>query len=210
MKTVLFRHTVLFLSTLTLTFAWSSRFGQRLAMRTVLAESESRRHFLAGLIVGAGSISTLFREPNEAQATLTEENKIFTAGKPLTVGFAKDRFKLAEKDIQYLLDHYDEICDGGGDNVRRYLGTVGTNSGLFGIQKVLKTLQDEADDFVSFTEDMNEFNSYLAGAEGAAYSAIFVVTSSSSTPPQKYFDDAKRNVKKMKYHMENMARELKL
>ena len=50
--------------------------------------------------------------------------------------------------FDYLLHNYDSICDGGGDNVRRYLGTVGTSSGLFGIQKAMKALSERADDIV--------------------------------------------------------------
>jgi hypothetical protein len=174
--------------------------------RTNSVEQSTRRNVLGSLL---WTTTAWVVQQQPAQAVLAEENKIFT-GKPITVDFAKERFKLAQKDLQYLLDHYDEIAQGGGDNVRRYLGYVGTTSGLFGIQKVLKVLQEEADDFVSFTDDMNEFNSYLAGAEGAAYSAIFSVTSTSTIKPEKYFNDAKINVKKMKYYMDSMATELKL
>lgn len=176
------------------------------------SSSNNRRQFLSGIltsgaaVVATGTVATV---PGTAQAAMTEDNRIFT-GQPISVEFAKERFKLAKKDIQYLLDHYDEICEGGGDNVRRYLGYVGTTSGLFGIQKVMKVLQDEADDYVAFTEDMEEFNSYLAGAEGAAYSAIFVVSSTSGDPPEKYYKIAKKNINKMKFHMENMAKELNL
>ena len=48
------------------------------------------------------------------------------------------------------LKSYDEVCEGegGGDNVRRYLGTVGTISGLFGISKALKKLAEKANDIV--------------------------------------------------------------
>ena len=48
------------------------------------------------------------------------------------------------------------MCRGGGDNIRRYLGTVGTTSPLYGIKTVFKYLQEDAGDIVEFTENMNE------------------------------------------------------
>ena len=78
------------------------------------------------------------------------------------------------------------------------------NSGLFGIQKVMKLLQEEADDIVEYTETMNEINAAINGADGSAYMAIFVSSSSSSTPPQKYFDDAKIEVKRAVLSMKDL------
>ena len=68
--------------------------------------------------------------------------------KDLTLSEAEQRFRDGRKTVDYLLQNYDSICDGGGDNVRRYLGTVGTSSGLFGIQKAMKALSERADDIV--------------------------------------------------------------
>ena len=117
--------------------------------------------------------------------------------------------------MAYLLQNYDEICEGGGDNVRRYLGTVGTTSGLFGIQKAMKALAERAEDIVECelrdivmqcshlfwachilctilqntidTELSREIEQTIEQADGSAYMAIFVTTSTSYTPPAKYF-----------------------
>ena len=85
----------------------------------------------------------LASSPNAAPAVTMENTQtVFSVGKDLTVDQARARFKEGQTSLKYLLEHYDEICDkGGGDNVRRYLGTVGTTSGLYGIAKVMKILQ---------------------------------------------------------------------
>jgi len=114
----------------------------------------------------------------------------------ITPELAKSRIKEAKKSLEYLLEHFDEISGVGGDNVRRYLGTVGTTSGMYGITKVMKVLQNEASDIVEYTETMNEVNACINGADGSAYMAIFVKSSTSQTPPQKYFDDAKIETKR--------------
>jgi len=152
--------------------------------------------------------STFNLQPSNA--AMENAQKVFKPGQALGVDAAKARFEEGRASLKYLIDNYDEIQKGGGDNVRRYIGTVGTSSGLYGIMKVLKELQPEADDIVEYTENMSDFNYYLTAAESAAYSAIFVVTSSSSTPPQKYFDDARRAAKRMLEYMDNMAKELNM
>lgn len=126
--------------------------------------------------------------------------------KTLTPTEAKARLSEAQTSLTYLLDHYDEIAEGGGDNVRRYIGTVGTSSGMYGIGKVMKVLRDEATDVVEFTETMNEINACINGADGSAYMAIFVTSSTSQTPPQKYFDDAKIEVKRLKKALDDLAK----
>lgn len=70
--------------------------------------------------------------------------------KDRTMEEAEEHFRAgrASFGVAYLLKSYDDVCEGGGDNVRRYLGTVGTISGLFGISKALKKLAEKADDIV--------------------------------------------------------------
>lgn len=75
------------------------------------------------------------------------KNKLYTL-KALSPEEAEERFREGRKSVEYLLNNYDEICEVGGDNVRRYLGTVGTSSGLFGISKAMKALGERADDIV--------------------------------------------------------------
>ena len=124
----------------------------------------------------------------------------------LTPEQAQERFLQGYQSLTYLLEHYDEICQGGGDNVRRYLGTVGTTSGLVGMDKTLKALESRApDDLLEFTETSQELIRCIQQADGSSYMAIFVTTSSSSTPPQKYFDDAKIEIKRGIQAMRDIA-----
>ena len=109
-----------------------------------IMQSSTRRSFLgttATILVGANNI------PANAvvmDSSLSKGGKV----KNLTPEEAEERFRAGRKTVDYLLKNYDEICDGGGDNVRRYLGTVGIASGLFGISKAMKTLSERADDIV--------------------------------------------------------------
>ena len=149
--------------------------------------------------------------PALLSSTPTAHAAMENAGNPfekvgkLSIEEAEDRLRLARKSAQYLLDNYGEICEGGGDNVRRYLGTVGTTSGLFGIQKVLKSLADKADDFVEYTEASAEVEKCIQQADGSAYMAIFVTTSTSYTPPAKYFGDAKVEIKRLIIALDQLA-----
>lgn len=146
-----------------------------------------------------------------AQAAMENRQTVFEVGKDLTVEQARNRFQEGQKSLAYLLDHWDDVVEnGGGDNVRRYIGSVGTTSGLYGIQKVMKVLQDDADDIVEYTETMNEINSCINGVDGSAYMAIFVVSSTSQTPPEKYFNDAKVEAKRAQKAMNDLATQLKL
>jgi hypothetical protein len=147
---------------------------------------------------------TLLNAP-PADAVMEKATNVFQAGKRLTFPEAEARFREGRRSLHYLLDHYDEICEGGGDNVRRYLGTVGTSSGLFGIGKVMRVLQERADDVVEYTETMNEVEKCIQQADGSSYMAIFVTTSSSSTPPSKYFADAKIEIERCVKAMDELA-----
>jgi len=176
-----------------------------------LCQDQGRRNFvrtsfwLSSAFGSSMTTSLLQQQPMVANAAMENAANPFEKTKTLTVEEAKDRFKEGRKSIQYLLDHYDEICDGGGDNVRRYLGTVGTKSGLFGISKVMKAMSEEADDVVEYTETMNEVDKCIQQADGSAYMAIFVTTSTSYTPPAKYFGDAKIEVKRCIKAMDELA-----
>lgn len=147
----------------------------------------------------AGISAAIVRSSSSvANAVVTDNNNnnMFEIGKELTEEQAIRRLKEGMESLEYLAEHYDEICEGGGDNVRRYLGTVGTTSGLFGISKVLKKLSDRADDIVEYTETATEIEKCIQQADGSAYMAIFVTTSTSYTPPSKYFADAKIEIKR--------------
>ncbi|CAB9497742.1 expressed unknown protein [Seminavis robusta] len=147
----------------------------------------------------------LLLPPTIAHAVMANSQNVFKVGQSLSMAEAEARFKEGQKSAKYLLDHYDEICQGGGDNVRRYLGTVGTTSGLFGISKVMTVLADKADDFVEYTELSNEILKSIQQADGSSYMAIFVTTSTSQTPPSKYFGDAKIEIKRCIKGLDELA-----
>ena len=62
---------------------------------------------------------------------------------------------------------------GGGDGIRRRIGTVGTTSPLFDIEKTCRKLIPTADDPVAFAEALEEFVSGIARVDGMAYSSNF-------------------------------------
>lgn len=142
--------------------------------------------------------------------TSVEGTKTFRPGTKLSAEEGKKRFSLARNDVQYLLDNYAEISKGGGDAVRRYLGTVGVTSYMYGITKVLKDLREEAADIVEFTEAANEFEAYLYQAEGAAYQSLFVEHSSAKGTPESFLATAKKDVQSMQRYMDDLAAQLKL
>jgi len=177
------------------------------------ADTSGRREFwnrcgtIATILLG-GSSSVL--AVPAAHAAMKSDQKVFKVGKDLTVDEAKTRFRQGQESIAYLLDNFDTICEGGGDNVRRYLGTVGTTSGLYGIGKVLKLLSSEADDLVEYNEAAEEFNAALTGAEGSAYMAIFTESSTSGVPASKYFKDCKTEALRVQQKMTEIAKQLNI
>jgi hypothetical protein len=128
----------------------------------------------------------------------------------MSVPDAKARLMEARKSLSELVDNYEEIAKGGGDNVRRYLGTVGVTSGLYGINRVLKTLQDEARDVIEYTENLNEFDYALRAADTAVYSANFVEYSAAKTKPEKFFEDAGIEIDRMQVYLDEMISQLDL
>lgn len=166
--------------------------------------SENRRQFLeVALLSGVLTLTNNVDRVNAATTSPTPE-----IGK-LTVEEAEEKFIEGYKTIVYLLDNYDQICEGGGDNVRRYLGTIvsyPTPSPLVYLKKALKALEVRSDDFIEYTELSEEIVKSVDQASGSSYMAIFVTTSTSYTPPQKYFNDAKIEIKRCKASMENLAK----
>ena len=176
------------------------------------ATSSSRLSFLvatsASLLIS--SASTIQPAAATLMDATQDEAKTFSPGTKLSVEEGKQRFSAARKDVQYLLENYDTICEGGGDAVRRYLGTVGVSSNMYGITKVVKDLRDEAEDLVEFTECANEFEAYLYQAEGAAYQSLFVEHSSAKGTPATFLATAKKDVVSMQRYMDDLAKQLNL
>ncbi|KAL9180278.1 hypothetical protein ACHAXT_008248 [Thalassiosira profunda] len=167
--------------------------------------SLSRRLFLDA----AAAAAALVAAP-PANAVVIDASQKGGTLKNLTPEEAEERFRAGRESVAYLLRNYDEICEGGGDNVRRYLGTVGTTSGLFGIQKAMKALSERAEDIVEYTELSREIEQTIEQADGSAYMSIFVTTSTSYTPPEKYFKDAKIEIERCAKTMDELAALIRL
>lgn len=155
-------------------------------------------------------MTTIAPNPAFADELLMDKSSLdvpaFRGGAPE----AKQRFRRAIKDIDNLLANYDEITKSGGDNVRLYLGTQGVKSNMYGIMKVLKTLREEADDIVEYTEALNEFEAYLFQAEGAAYQSMFVEHSSAKSTPESLLKTARGDIVNMRKFMGDIALQLSL
>ena len=55
------------------------------------------------------------------------------------------------------------------------------------------------------TELSREVEQNIEQADGSAYMAIFVTTSTSYTPPEKYFNDAKIEIERCRKNMDELA-----
>ena len=150
------------------------------------AHASTRRSFLDTTIV--------------ATSILTSATPAFAAA-ALTPDAALQQWKDSVKTIDNLCDNWDNIAKGGGDNIRKELGTAnfGTSpSPLFQIDKAFKVLRDNDDfDVIELTEQSEELSNALARADTMAYSANFAGGSGKPTPPQVYIDKAKKEVLEM-------------
>ncbi|KAL3897975.1 MAG: hypothetical protein SGARI_006787, partial [Bacillariaceae sp.] len=157
--------------------------------RTALSATASRRYFTS---TTSAAIFGALLTTSTAAASAAEGN-VFS-DKNFSTGDAKERLSAARKDLKYLVENYADISKQGGDKVRSILGTQGVSSSLYGIQKVLKLLREEADDIVEYTEAMDEFNAYYYQAEGAAYQSMFVEHSSAKGTPESFLKTAKADI----------------
>lgn len=115
------------------------------------------------------------------------------AAPAITTDAAKTQWKESLKTIDNLLENWSTVAK-GGDAIRVQLGTQGTTSPLFQIDKALKVLLEEADDIVTFAEHAEEFRLALARADSMAYSANFAGGSGKPMPPAVYIEQARKEV----------------
>jgi hypothetical protein len=103
-----------------------------------------------------------------------------------------------------------DAVTGGGDGIRRRLGTVGTTSPLFQIDKACRSLLPDADDPVAFGEALEEFLLGLGRADSMAYSANFAGGSGNprENSPAALLAKAKREVTSLKRSVDEMDRAL--
>jgi len=117
----------------------------------------------------------------------------------ITPSNAKDQWKQGLATVDDLLENWSTVAT-GGDAIRGKLGTQGTTSPLFQIDKAFRALRDSeyVDDFIEFQETAEEFGLTLSRADSMAYSANFAGGSGKPTPPAVYIEKSKTEVIEMK------------
>lgn len=165
--------------------AWSLNVSS-MPMTPVEPASLNRRSFFSATAVVATSMLQLTTHPQVASAAATNQET------------ALIQWKSSVSAIDNLLENWGSISKGGGDAIRKELGTAnfGTEtSPLFQIEKAFKILRENPNvDIIEFTELSEEFNNALVRADTMAYSSIFAGGSGKPTPPQVYIDKAKKEV----------------
>lgn len=110
----------------------------------------------------------------------------------MTADAAKEQWKQSVGVIDAMLSDWSSLKS--GDAVRVQLGTQGTTSPLFQIEKAFKVLREESSDIVEFTEASDDFLRLLSAADSMAYSANFAGGSGPPTPPAVYLEKARKEV----------------
>ena len=161
------------------------------------AFSASRRAALAG-----GAAALLCRAQravaggiNSGAPRLQDEKEDWAAG--LSKETPQAQVKAGYAYLGKLLERMDEITAAeGGDGVRRYLGTVGTTSPVFGIQKVFLKLADviEPKDPELYFETLERMVTKISDADAEAYAANFVTFSSAKGKPEDFYARAAKQV----------------
>ena len=159
--------------------------------------SASRRAALAG-----GAATLLCRAQravaggiNSGAPRLQDEKEDWAAG--LSKETPQAQVKAGYAYLGKLLERMDEITAAeGGDGVRRYLGTVGTTSPVFGIQKVFLKLADviEPKDPELYFETLERMVTKISDADAEAYAANFVTFSSAKGKPEDFYARAAKQV----------------
>lgn len=164
---------------------------------TLLTASPSRRGFFfqiaktASITAVTTTASVIL--PNEAGIAVA------VAADTISVDLARNQWRQGVATLDDLLENWSTVST-SGDAIRGKLGTQGTVSPLFQIDKAFKILRDSdyVDDFVEFQETAEEFGLALSRADSMAYSANFAGGSGKPTPPAVYIEKSKVEVVEMK------------
>jgi len=141
-----------------------------------------------------------------ATSTVMLPHRVSAAAPPsgiITADSARSQWRNSATILDDLLQNWstekwaEEV--GGGDNIRTVLGTQGTTSPLFQIEKAFKVLRDSeyVDDFVEFQEITVEFMDALFVADSLAASSNNKTGSGKQTPPEIFIEQSKAEVVKM-------------
>ena len=112
-----------------------------------------------------------------------------------SVEAAKTQWKRGLATLEDLQSNWADTAT-SGDAIRTKLGTQGTVSPLFQIDKAFKSLRDSplVDDFIEFQETAEDFGLALSRADSMAYSANFAGGSGKPTPPAVYIEKSRIEV----------------
>ena len=175
-----------------------------LAPAAALRVGLSRRQ-LGGLFVSAARsggllVSTSALMPVAASAT---GNMPAVQGKPTVMDGAVKKAATPEAaraqiaagftEINRLFAEFDSIvAGGGGDNIRRVLGVVGTESPIYLIEPAFRLLFESDESLpMEYIELVESLMRNLSSADSEAYSAIFIEFSSAKGKPADYFARSK-------------------
>lgn len=116
--------------------------------------------------------------------------------KAATPEAAKTQIAAGYKALGALIDDFEKISStGGGDGIRRVIGTVGTASPCYLIEPAFRLLFDADDSLpMEYIESVESLMQNLASADSEAYSAIFIEFSSAKGKPEDYFKRSKAAV----------------
>lgn len=163
--------------------------------KSILSEESSFRREFFFQIARTASIAAI---TTTATTTLILPNSVAQAA-VASAEDARSQWKKAVVTLDNLLKDWSTLATSGGDSIRGKLGTQGTTSPLFQIDKALKALRDSdyVDDFIEFQETADEFGLALSRADSMAYSANFAGGSGKPTPPAVYIEKSKVEVIEM-------------
>lgn len=170
-----------------------------LAPAAALRVSLSRRQ-LGGLFVTAARSGGLLVSTSAASATgnmpaVQGKATVMdgTVKKAATPEAARAQIAAGFTEINRLLAEFDSIvAGGGGDNVRRALGVVGTESPIYLIEPAFRLLFESDDSLpMEYIELVESLMRNLSSADSEAYSAIFIEFSSAKGKPADYFARSK-------------------
>ena len=110
-----------------------------------------------------------------------------------TPAAAKQQITAGYAELGRLIDSFESVSgSSGGDGVRRVLGTVGTDSPLYLIEKAFRLLFEDDESLpMEYIETVESLMQNLASADSEAYSAIFIEFSSAKGKPADYFKRSK-------------------
>ncbi|KAJ1454464.1 hypothetical protein M885DRAFT_521731 [Pelagophyceae sp. CCMP2097] len=172
-------------------------------------------------VVLAGSSSALAPElrgaPLERRSAPLGRRQVLTAGCLATAALApppsraalggREQWDAAVEQVDLLAAADFDTLAGGGDAVRRVLGTVGSTSPLFQIEKAARKLLPEAADPEQFGDALEEFLLALGRADSMAYASIFAGGSGNPAlnSPKALMAKAKREVKALQAEARRMT-----